>query len=67
MEIRLNGKNIEVSNKTFTIQDLLNEYQLENRIVIVEVNEEIIYKEQYALTHLSNGDQVELIHFVGGG
>ncbi|PGM52703.1 sulfur carrier protein ThiS [Bacillus sp. AFS053548] len=67
MEIRLNGKNIDISSKTCTIQDLLNEYQLENRIVIVEVNKEIIYKEQYPLTRLSNGDSVELIHFVGGG
>ncbi|PFH89039.1 sulfur carrier protein ThiS [Bacillus sp. AFS088145] len=67
MEIRLNGKNIDISSKTCTIQDLLNEYQLENRIVIVEVNKEIIYKEQYSLTRLSNGDSVELIHFVGGG
>ncbi len=67
LEIRLNGKNIDISSKTCTIQDLLNEYQLENRIVIVEVNKEIIYKEQYSLTRLSNGDSVELIHFVGGG
>ncbi len=67
MEIRLNGKNIDISGPILTIQDLLNEYQLENRIVIVEVNKEIIYKEQYSVTHLSNGDSVELIHFVGGG
>ncbi|WP_129691423.1 sulfur carrier protein ThiS [Gottfriedia acidiceleris] len=67
MEIKLNGKNIDISSKICTIQDLLNEYQLENRIVIVEVNKEIIYKEQYSLTHLSNGDSIELIHFVGGG
>ncbi|WP_088014166.1 sulfur carrier protein ThiS [Gottfriedia acidiceleris] len=67
MEIRLNGKILDISSKIFTIQDLLNEYQLENRIVIVEVNKEIIYKEQYSITHLSNGDSVELIHFVGGG
>ncbi|WP_088067270.1 sulfur carrier protein ThiS [Gottfriedia luciferensis] len=67
MDIKLNGKNIPLSNQITSIQDLLREYQLENRIVVVELNKEIIYKEQYSNTLLSNGDSVELIHFVGGG
>lgn len=67
MNIKLNGKDIQILNHLKTIKDLLTEYQLDNRIVIVELNKEIIFKEQYDSTILSNGDSVELIHFVGGG
>jgi sulfur carrier protein len=67
LNIKLNGKNIYLPDNIATIQDLLIDYQLENRIVIVELNKEIVYKEQYASTVLSNEDSVELIHFVGGG
>jgi len=67
LNIKLNGKDIQILNHLKTIKDLLTEYQLDNRIVIVELNKEIIFKEQYDSTILSNGDSVELIHFVGGG
>jgi len=67
LNIKLNGKVIQLPDYIATIQDLLLNYQLENRIVVVELNKQIIYKEQYAFTVLSNEDSVELIHFVGGG
>ena len=46
---------------------LLRYYNLENRIVVVEVNQDITYKEQYDSTILSDKDRIEIIHFVGGG
>lgn len=65
--IQLNGKNIELPENVHTIQDLLKFYKLENRIVIVEVNKDIVYKEHYASKTLADRDQVEIVHFVGGG
>jgi len=65
--IQLNGKSIQLAETICTVEDLLHSYQLENRIVVVEVNKEILYSELYGTTVLSNGDIVELIHFVGGG
>lgn len=67
MLIQLNGKPIQLDENIHTVDDLLTFYQLENRIVIVEINKEILYRELYDSTILSNGDRVELIHFVGGG
>ena len=67
MAIVLNGKSIELPEEINSIQNLLPHYNLENRIVVVEVNQEITYKEQYDSTILSDGDRVEIIHFVGGG
>ncbi len=67
MAIILNGKDIELPKEVQSISDLLCHYNLENRIVVVEVNQEITYKEQYDSTILSDKDRIEIIHFVGGG
>ena len=64
MAITVNGKQMELFG---TIQQLLVHFRLENRIVIVEVNKDIVMKENYETTSLSHGDVVEIIHFVGGG
>ena len=64
MAITVNGKQMELFE---TVQQLLVHYRLENRIVIVEVNKDIVMKENYETTSLSHGDVVEIIHFVGGG
>jgi sulfur carrier protein len=67
MSIKLNGELVELSFDIKTIQKLLAFYKLEDRLVIVEHNREIILKDQYESTELQNGDEVELVHFVGGG
>ena len=64
MSITVNGKQMELFE---TVQQLLVHYSLENRIVVVEVNEDIVMKENYETTSLSHGDVVEIVHFVGGG
>ncbi|MBO1511590.1 sulfur carrier protein ThiS [Metabacillus bambusae] len=67
MSIKLNGEIVELSGDIQTIQQLLAFYKLEDRLVIVEHNREIILKDQYKSTDIQNGDEVELVHFVGGG
>ncbi len=67
LNIQLNGQEVTLPSNVESIQDLLDHYQLTNRIVIVELNKEILKKEQYSETKLMTGDSIELIHFVGGG
>ncbi|KAB7672129.1 sulfur carrier protein ThiS [Bacillus sp. B1-b2] len=67
MSITLNGKSVNLQEGTNTVKQLLSFYHLENRIVVVEVNKEIVMKENYEAMSLTNGDVVEIIHFVGGG
>ncbi|KKI93642.1 thiamine biosynthesis protein ThiS [Bacillus sp. SA1-12] len=67
MSIKLNGEIVELENDVKTIQQLLAHYKLEDRLVIVEHNREIILKDQYVTTSIQNGDEVEFVHFVGGG
>ena len=67
MSIVLNGKSVVLPEEVNSIQKLLTQYNLEKRIVVVELNKEIVLKEYYETTNLSRGDMVEIIHFVGGG
>jgi sulfur carrier protein len=67
MTIQLNGKLVDLPGEINSIQLLLSHYHLENRIVVVEVNQEIVMKENYETKSLLHGDVVEIIHFVGGG
>lgn len=67
MSITLNGKSVDLQEGVHTVEQLLSHYHLENRIVIVEVNKEIVMKESYKTISFSHGDVVEIIHFVGGG
>ncbi|KZM55894.1 sulfur carrier protein ThiS [Aeribacillus composti] len=67
MKLRINGQQMEVENSVRSIEDLLNFFQLQERIVVVERNGEIVSKEQYSIQTLNDGDQIEIVHFVGGG
>lgn len=44
MILQLNGKQIDWNQNEGTVQDLLESYQLDQRIVVVERNKEIIEK-----------------------
>ncbi len=50
-----------------TIAGLVATLGIEPRKVAVEQNRVIIPKSQYAVAPVSEGDIVELVHFVGGG
>ncbi|WP_026695534.1 sulfur carrier protein ThiS [Peribacillus kribbensis] len=67
MTVMLNGKEVQIPDHIGSVQDLLTYYELHNRIVVVEVNAEIVLKEHYTSLGLSQGDRIEMIHFVGGG
>lgn len=58
---------VALQDEVKTVKGLLAFYKLEDRLVIVEHNREIILKDQYESTFIKNGDEVELVHFVGGG
>ncbi len=67
MKIQLNGRIVDFDQENGTIYDLLSDYQLENRVVIVEKNQEIIDKEAFQQVKIQPNDTIEIVHFVGGG
>jgi sulfur carrier protein len=50
-----------------TLENLLTGLQLDPRMVVVELNREIVRRPQLGSIQLKTGDSVELVHFVGGG
>ena len=50
-----------------SLLDLLRRLELDPRLVVVEHNRHIVRRPALAETALAAGDQVELVHFVGGG
>jgi thiamine biosynthesis protein ThiS len=66
MTIRLNGKERKVA-ADITVSALLDELGLVPGMVVVERNREILARDRYSGVRLSEGDRLELVHFVGGG
>ena len=64
--IDLNGNPHKVPAKVENVQLLLGHLNLADRILIVELNKEIVAKEAYDKP-IKDRDQIEIIHFVGGG
>ena len=50
-----------------TVAALLSAIGLDTRKVAVERNEEIVPRSTYATLALTEGDTLEIVHFIGGG
>ena len=66
MRIMLNGDPYTVE-PPMTISGLLAQLDIDSRRVAVERNFLIIKRDQYATTSIADGDQIEIVNFVGGG
>lgn len=65
MQIILNG-NPHKLDKTTTVADLLVEFDLNGRLA-VEINQQIIPRSMFKERKLNPGDNVEIVHAIGGG
>ena len=65
-EITLNGKAHQVAPGT-TIQRLICDLGIEPNQVAVERNRDVVPRGEREHVMLTDGDQVELVTFVGGG
>jgi thiamine biosynthesis protein ThiS len=66
LTIRVNGEPHEVAGP-MTLSDLLAELQIDPRRVAVEHNLTIVRRERYGTTTIEEGDEIEIVNFVGGG
>jgi thiamine biosynthesis protein ThiS len=66
IEIRVNGKPRTVPGGQ-TLSELLDALELDRRAVVVELNRQIIRRNELDEIALEGGDVIELVHFVGGG
>ncbi|AAO53977.1 sulfur carrier protein ThiS [Pseudomonas syringae pv. actinidiae] len=66
MRIQLNGESFELPDGE-TVTALLTRLDLAGRRVAVELNLDIVPRSQHVSTVLREGDQVEVVHAIGGG
>ena len=65
MKITINGR--EQSCDSATLAQLIEHLGMKQDRVAVELNRNIVPRTQWQETKLSEGDQLEVVHFVGGG
>jgi sulfur carrier protein len=65
MQLILNGKPRDVDG-VFTLEDLIGALGI-HRMIVVMHNGGIVDRDRYPDTRLSDGDVLEIAHFVGGG
>jgi sulfur carrier protein len=63
----VNGQPVEVPGEIATVSELLAHFGLGAKMLIVELNQTILEKSDHSEAKLSEGSQVEIVHFVGGG
>jgi len=66
MTLTINGENRDFENVT-TLSDLILQLGMKADRVAIELNRDLVRREQWSDTKLSNGDKLEIVHFVGGG
>jgi len=50
-----------------TVGELLDVMLIDRGQLVVEINGEVLQPEKYDATTLADGDELELVRFVGGG
>lgn len=66
MTIQVNGEG-RTANVGVTVAELLRELDIRPDRVAVEVNTEVLNRQEFERRGLREGDHVEIISFIGGG
>lgn len=66
MTIRLNGDSYDVAGP-LTVSELLARLEIDARRVAVEHNLTVLKRAAFDQTIVGEGDQIEIVNFVGGG
>ena len=66
IRVRLNGDDRDVP-AGLSVRALLERLELTPDLIVVERNRDILNRDSYADVQVSEGDVLELVHFVGGG
>lgn len=65
MKIVVNGKETIIESKT--VQDLLDELNISDKVMATAVNMVVVKKEDWSTFEFNENDKVEFLQFVGGG
>ncbi|MDQ1589763.1 MAG: sulfur carrier protein [Pyrinomonadaceae bacterium] len=66
MRVQINGEIRELP-EDITLDALVRQLALAPERLAIELNREVVRRARWAETLMRDGDQVEIVHFVGGG
>jgi thiamine biosynthesis protein ThiS len=66
MRLKINGDEKEFPQLA-TLADLVDHLSMKADRVAVELNRDIVPRASWSATTLKDGDELEIVHFVGGG
>ena len=66
LTVRVNGSAREISSG-LTLEQLLAQLQIRNPAIAVEINRQLVIREDFAETVLQANDEIEIVTLAGGG
>ena len=66
IKIKVNGKNV-IFDKNKSIAILIKKLKIPLNKVAIELNKKILNKKKISKIKLNNNDNIEIVHFIGGG
>lgn len=66
LRVEINGEPLELSEQ-ITLSQLIARLNLAPERLAIERNREVVRRADWSETKLADGDQIEIVHFVGGG
>lgn len=66
MRVKVNGQDAQLE-AGMSLEHLLKSYRLKPEQVVIELNRKVPAKTAWAATYLQDGDEVEIVKFLGGG
>ena len=66
IKIKINGKINKIYDKT-KLSDLIKNLKVPLKKVAIELNREIVDKKNLKRINLKVNDEIEIVHFIGGG
>jgi sulfur carrier protein len=66
MKLKINGKE-QCATGITSLSELVKRKGLSEGAIVIEYNYNIVMKEKWAEIILSDGDNIEIVSFVGGG
>jgi sulfur carrier protein len=65
MFVKINGEEKDI--EAITIEALLQELQIKEKVMAAAVNMNVVKKEEWSSYKLRENDKIEFLQFVGGG
>ena len=66
IQIYINGKKKNINSNCYLI-NIIEEYSLKNKLVAIEINQEVIPKSKYKTRKINKNDRIEILELIGGG